>query len=47
VAAQSGKALTAAKNTDGYSFKIVAAPWQKLDEQKWMLEKIDPNDFTM
>ena len=47
VDAQSGNALTAAKEDDGYSFKIVTAPWQKLDEQKWILEKIDPSNLTM
>jgi hypothetical protein len=44
---KSGKALTAVKGSDDYSIKIVIAPWQNLDEQKWQLEKIDPKQLTM
>ena len=45
--AKSGKALTAVKGGDDYSVKIVVAPWQNLDEQKWQLEKMDPKQLTM
>jgi hypothetical protein len=44
---KSGKALTAVKGTDDYSIKIVIAPWENLDQQKWELEKIDPKQLTM
>jgi hypothetical protein len=44
---KSGKALTAAKAAGEYEVKIVVAPWQNLDEQKWQLEKMDPKQLTM
>ena len=44
---KSGKALTALKNANEYEVKIVVAPWQNLDEQKWVLEKMDPKQLTM
>jgi hypothetical protein len=44
---KTGKALTAAKNAGEYEVKIVIAPWQNLDEQKWILEKMDPKQLTM
>ena len=43
---KSGAALTAIK-TDSQSVRVVAAPWQDKDEQKWELEKIDPATLTM
>ena len=45
--AKSGKALTATRNRDDYSNAITIAPWSDLDEQKWILEKIDPKQLTM
>ena len=44
---KSGKALTATKATGEYSVKIVVAPWQDSDEQKWQLEKMDTKQLTM
>ncbi|MCX6903304.1 MAG: RICIN domain-containing protein [Verrucomicrobia bacterium] len=44
---KSGKALTAAKAAGEYEAKVVVAPWQNLDEQKWRLEKMDPKQLTM
>jgi hypothetical protein len=44
---KSGKALTAVKVAGEYEVKIVVAPWQNLDEQKWQLEKMDPKQLTM
>jgi hypothetical protein len=43
----SGRALTAVKAAGEYSIKIVAAPWQNRDEQKWRLEKMNPQQLTM
>ncbi len=43
----SGQALTAVKADGGSEAKIIVAPWQNQDEQKWNLEKIDPKDLTM
>ena len=45
--AQSGLALTAIKIAGEYEVKIATAPWQNADEQKWLLEKIDPKNLTM
>jgi hypothetical protein len=42
----SGNALTAV-SSDGGGVRIVVAPWQKSDEQKWELLKIDPAKLTM
>jgi hypothetical protein len=42
----SGKVLTAIPDGLG-EYKIVMDVWQNLDEQKWRLEKIDPQDLTM
>ena len=44
---KSGQALTAVKNAGEYEVKIVVAPWRNLDEQKWLLEKMDPKQLTM
>ncbi len=44
--AKSGKALTAVRS-DGGGVRVVVAPWQKSDEQKWELLKIDPSKLTM
>lgn len=44
---KSGQALTAVKAVGEYEVKVVVAPWQNLDEQKWQLEKIDPKQLTM
>ena len=44
---KSGQALTAVKEQGGYEVKIVVAPWQDSDEQKWHLEKMDPQQLTM
>lgn len=44
---KSGQALTAVKNAGEYEVKIVVAPWRNLDEQKWVLEKMDPKQLTM
>lgn len=43
----SGQALTAVKADGGSEAEIVVASWQNQDEQKWILEKIDPKDLTM
>jgi hypothetical protein len=43
---KSGKALTAVKS-DGGGVGVVVAPWQKSDEQKWELLKIDRAKLTM
>lgn len=43
---KSGAALTAAGG-DGQSVRVVVAPWQDKDEQKWELEKTDPAKLTM
>lgn len=42
---KSGKALTAVASGGGV--RIMVAPWQKGDEQKWELLKIDPAKLTM
>ncbi len=44
---KSGQALTAVKEQGGYEVKIEVAPWQNSDEQKWQLEKMDPQQLTM
>jgi len=44
---KSGKALTAMKAAGEYAVKIVIAPWQDSDNQKWRLEKMDPKQLTM
>ena len=44
---KSGQALTANKEADSGALRIVTAPWQNQDEQKWTLEKMDPKDLTM
>jgi hypothetical protein len=44
--AKSGGALTAVGG-DGGSVRVVVAPWQGKDGQKWMLEKMDPARLTM
>lgn len=44
---KSGKALTAVKAAGEYEVKIVVAPWQNSDDQKWQLEKMDPKQLTM
>ena len=44
---KSGQALTAVKNAGENEVKIVVAPWRDLDEQKWVLEKMDPKQLTM
>ena len=44
---KSGKVLTAVKKTGEYSAIIAVAPWSNLDDQKWTLEKIDPQQLTM
>ncbi len=44
---KSGKVLTAVKNPEQSEAKIVASPWQNLDEQKWILKKMDPKRLTM
>jgi hypothetical protein len=43
----SGGALTAVKAAGESTIKIVAAPWQNSDGQKWGLEKMDPQQLTM
>ena len=45
--AKSGKVLTAVKPESENEAKIVVAPWQNLDAQKWRLEKMDPKQLTM
>ena len=44
---KSGKVLTAEKSAGESEATIVTAPWQNLDEQKWILEKMDPKQLTM
>ena len=44
---KSSKVLTAVKHAGEYEVKIVIAPWQNQDEQKWQLEKMDPKQLTM
>ena len=44
---KSGKVLTAKKSADESEVKIVTAPWENQDEQKWILEKMDPKQLTM
>jgi len=44
---KSGKVLTAVKTAGESEAKIVVAPWQNSDAQKWQLEKIDPQQLTM
>ncbi len=44
--AKSGAALTAI-GSDGGSVRVVVAPWQDQDAQKWELEKTDPAKLTM
>ena len=44
---KSGKVLTAVKAAGENEAKILVAPWQNLDEQKWQLEKMDPKQLTM
>jgi hypothetical protein len=43
---KSGAALTATGG-DGQSVRVVVAPWQNQDAQKWELEKTDPAKLTM
>lgn len=45
--AKSGEALTAVPNARGGSPRIVIAPWQNRDAQKWEVRKIDPRTLTM
>jgi len=47
IEARSGQALTAVKTDGEYEVQTVVVPWQNQDEQKWILEKIDPKDLTM
>jgi hypothetical protein len=42
---KTAKVLTAVKESGGE--KIVVAPWQNGDEQKWELLKMDPQQLTM
>ena len=44
---KSGQALTAVKAAGESEARIMIAPWQNLDEQKWLLEKMDPKQLTM
>lgn len=44
--AKSGQALTAV-GENNQAVRVVAAPWQDRDEQKWELEKMDPAKLTM
>lgn len=44
---KSGKVLTAKKGAGESEPKIVIAPWENQDEQKWILEKMDPKQLTM
>ena len=44
---KSGKMLTAAKGDNGSGAKIIIAPWQEKDEQKWELIETDPKQLTM
>jgi hypothetical protein len=43
---KSGKALTAVA-ADGGSARVMVAPWDQRDEQKWELLKTDPARLTM
>ena len=43
---KSGAALTATGG-EGQSIRVVVAPWQNQDEQKWELEKTGPAKLTM
>jgi len=43
---KSGAALTAVGG-DGQPVRVVVAPWQDQDAQKWELEKTDPAKLTM
>lgn len=45
--AKSGKALTAIKEGDSSTARIVVEAWKDSDEQKWKLNPIDPKDLTM
>jgi hypothetical protein len=42
---KSGKALTAVQSDSGV--RIMVAPWEKSEEQKWELLKMDPAKLTM
>jgi hypothetical protein len=44
--AKSGEALTAVAETGG-SARVIVAPWNGGENQKWSLEKIDPATLTM
>ena len=44
---KSGKVLTAKKSADESEAKIVTASWENQDDQKWILEKMDPKNLTM
>jgi len=44
--AKSGAALTAIGG-EGQPIRVVVAPWQDQDAQKWELEKTDPAKLTM
>jgi hypothetical protein len=44
---KSGKVLTAAKSPEQSEARIVVSSWQNLDEQKWVLIKLDPRQLTM
>ena len=44
--AKSGAALSAVGGA-GQPVRIILAPWQNQEEQKWKLEKIDPATLTM
>jgi hypothetical protein len=41
----SGKVLTAVAS-EGGGIRSVVAPWQKVEEQKWELLKVDPAKLT-
>jgi len=47
IESKSDEALTASKDEGEDEVKVVVAPWQDRDEQKWILEKIDPQNLTM
>lgn len=44
---KTGKALTAAKEENGSSVRIVLEPFTNTDAQKWEMEQIDPQMLTM
>lgn len=44
---KSGKVLTAKKGADESETKIIIAPWENQDEQKWSLEQMDTKRLTM